>query len=79
MSEHVASKLKLFRQVLGWTQEHLAEAAGLSSRTVPMLGRLITWRACQRSRRTRSLSSRSCCAIMETCGPIWNRRTGVKL
>ena len=34
MSEHVASKLKLFRQVLGWTQEHLAEAAGLSSRTV---------------------------------------------
>jgi transcriptional regulator with XRE-family HTH domain len=34
MSEHVASKLKLFRELLGWTQEHLAEAAGLSTRTV---------------------------------------------
>jgi len=34
MSEHVAFKLKLFRELLGWPQEHLAEAAGLSSRTV---------------------------------------------
>jgi transcriptional regulator with XRE-family HTH domain len=34
MSEHVASELHLLRELLGWTQEHLAEAAGLSTRTV---------------------------------------------
>jgi transcriptional regulator with XRE-family HTH domain len=34
MSEQVAKNLKRFREMLGWTQEHLAEAAGLSSRTI---------------------------------------------
>jgi len=34
MSVHVAAKLKLFRELLGWSQEHLAEAAGLSGRTI---------------------------------------------
>lgn len=34
MSEHVAQNIKRFRQILGWTQEHLAEAAGLSARTI---------------------------------------------
>lgn len=34
MSEQVARNLKRFRQILGWTQEHLAEAAGLSARTI---------------------------------------------
>lgn len=34
MSEQVATNIKRFRQILGWTQEHLAEAAGLSARTI---------------------------------------------
>lgn len=34
MSEQVAKNLRRFREMLGWTQEHLAEAAGLSARTV---------------------------------------------
>ena len=34
MSADVAAKLKLFRESLGWTQEHLAEASGVSGRTV---------------------------------------------
>lgn len=34
MNEQVAKNLKRFREMLGWTQEHLAEAAGLSARTI---------------------------------------------
>lgn len=34
MNEQVAKNLRHFRDMLGWTQEHLAEAAGLSARTV---------------------------------------------
>jgi transcriptional regulator with XRE-family HTH domain len=34
MSEQVAKNLRRLREMLGWTQEHLAEAAGLSARTV---------------------------------------------
>ena len=34
MREQVAKNLKRFREILGWTQEHLAEAAGLSGRTI---------------------------------------------
>lgn len=34
MSEQVARNLRRFREALGWTQEHLAEAAGLSGRTI---------------------------------------------
>lgn len=34
MEEQIAKNLRRFRDMLGWTQEHLAEAAGLSGRTV---------------------------------------------
>lgn len=34
MSEQVARNLRRFREALGWTQEHLAEAAGVSGRTI---------------------------------------------
>lgn len=34
MTEQVARNIRNFRETLGWTQEHLAEAAGLSGRTI---------------------------------------------
>lgn len=34
MDKQIAKNIRRFRDMLGWTQEHLAEAAGLSGRTV---------------------------------------------